>query len=153
MRDARSQRGFTLIELMVVIATIGVISAIALPHITNTLKRARFVEAVTTVAAIERSLVEFYNRNDRYPTDAGVQNPVGPGGGPREMTPTAPGWLQLGYKPEGSYRFRYAFKATPDGRRVEIRAWGDTDNDGIEGRLVRVLENGYRADLDTLIDE
>jgi prepilin-type N-terminal cleavage/methylation domain-containing protein len=153
MRKGGEPRGFTLIELMVVFTTIGVLSAIALPRINLMLKRARMVEAVTTVAALERSLTEYFNRNDRYPLVAGVQNPPGTSWGAKEMNMAAAGWDQLGYKPEGSYRFRYEFESSENGRKAQIRARGDTDGDGEEALLIRFLENGYKGDTDTVIDE
>ena len=46
----QSQQGFTLIEMMIVIAIIGILAAVALPAYDNYTKRAKFAEVVAAVA-------------------------------------------------------------------------------------------------------
>lgn len=150
---SRSQRGFSILELAVVAGTISVLSAIAIPRVTIALKRSRAVEVVTTISAIERALAEFYNRNDRYPPTAGAQNPPTAALGSYEMGATVPGWEQIGFTPEGSYRYRYTFTSSEAGDSVIIEAIGDTDGDGHHGRYVRVLTKGFRdpdGDIDMI---
>ena len=69
---ARKQNGFTLIELMVVVAIVGVLSAVGLPQLTKAQDRAKDAAAVSTLtnAAKECSL-ELINGVDDYtfPTD------------------------------------------------------------------------------------
>ena len=52
-RTDRKQGGFTLIELMIVVAIIGILAAIAIPAYTTYTNKARFAEAVLAASAIK----------------------------------------------------------------------------------------------------
>ena len=63
------QKGFTLIELMVVVAVIGVLSAIAIPQYQNYVARAQVAEGFSLVASGKMAVAEYYNENGSYPAD------------------------------------------------------------------------------------
>ena len=63
------QNGFTLIELMVVVAVIGVLSAIAIPQYQNYVARAQVAEGFSLVSSGKMAVAEYYNENGSFPTD------------------------------------------------------------------------------------
>ncbi|MGL4767040.1 MAG: pilin [Formosimonas sp.] len=62
-RKTRNQRGFTLLELLVVIAVIGVLASLAVPRFQNQLRKARFVEVVNAAAPYKTGVELCYQRN------------------------------------------------------------------------------------------
>lgn len=63
------QKGFTLIELMIVIAIIGILAAIALPAYQDYTKRSRVSEGLSLAGGVKSALTEYYASNNAWPTD------------------------------------------------------------------------------------
>ena len=61
--------GFTLIELLVVVLIIGILSAIALPQYTKTVKKARLTEAMTLLDALGRAEILYHLNTGFYTND------------------------------------------------------------------------------------
>lgn len=61
--------GFTLIELMVVVAIIGIIAAIAFPSYTKYVRRAQRVDATAALLRIQAQQEKYYLQNNTYADD------------------------------------------------------------------------------------
>ena len=56
-------RGFTVIELMIVVAIIGILSAVALPQYSNYVTKAKLTEAFNAITPVKYGLVEYVSVN------------------------------------------------------------------------------------------
>ncbi|WP_413575141.1 type IV pilin protein [Bdellovibrio sp. HCB290] len=84
-----SQAGFSLVELMVVVAIIGVLASIAVPAVNKYIAKARQSEAKTNLASLYTSEKAFYSEYTTYDTR----------------------FQAIGYSPEGQLRYNVGFGA------------------------------------------
>jgi type IV pilus assembly protein PilA len=63
---AQAQKGFTLIELMIVVAIIGILAAIALPAYQNYTKRAAYAEVIEGMAAVKTASTVCFNEQGSF---------------------------------------------------------------------------------------
>lgn len=66
----RSEKGFTLIELMIVVTIVGVLAAIAIPAYLDYTKRTRMTEVLTAMDAIAQGVSEYYSSMAYFPDDS-----------------------------------------------------------------------------------
>ena len=75
----KKQQGFTLIELMIVVAIIGILAAIAIPAYQDYTIRAQVSEGINLAAGSKTAVTEFYQDTGGWPADntaAGVEVPA-----------------------------------------------------------------------------
>lgn len=73
------QQGFTLIELMIVVAIIGILAAVAIPAYQDYTIRAQVSEGMSLAAGAKTAVAEFYTQRGTYPTnntEAGLSAPA-----------------------------------------------------------------------------
>ena len=91
LRSARAARGFTLIEVMVVVVILSILAAIIVPRIMDRPDKARIVKAQADIRALESALNLYRLDNHEYPTtDQGLEALV-------QKPADAPSWKEGGY--------------------------------------------------------
>lgn len=149
MRRSRSQ-GFTLIEVMMVVAIIGILASVAVPSFRIMQLRARAAERPMIMGAIYKSIEEIYAREGKFPTDTGggtsflnllSENPDDSVISQRKpWRVVADGafdnWPALQMVVDGAVYYRYGGYAALDGntRTYYVFAFGDLDGDGVPNR-------------------
>jgi prepilin-type N-terminal cleavage/methylation domain-containing protein len=69
-KKKRSERGFTLIELMIVVAIIGILAAIAIPKFADLIRKSKEGSTKGNIGAIKGALAVYYGENEgSYPVD------------------------------------------------------------------------------------
>ncbi len=134
LQKLRNRKGFTLVELMIVVAIIGILAAIAIPNFLQFRLKAKTSEAKSNLGAIRSTEVAYYAEWDFYI-------------GNQAITPTdrtAPGsrddkyqwdpntrFSILGFAPEGDVYYSYLLDGINfDPSMFTARAQGDLDDSG-----------------------
>ena len=68
----RIQKGFTLIELMIVVAIIGILAAVALPAYQDYTKRAKVSEVLLAASSAKNTIAEYANTQNALPNNTQV---------------------------------------------------------------------------------
>ena len=100
MFRSKISKGFTLIELMIVVAIIGVLAAIAIPNFIKFQARSKQSEAKANLKAIFTAQKAYFAENDKYSAEMG----------------------KIGFAPERGNR--YAYRLSMDCAKIEERTAG-----------------------------
>ncbi len=137
--------GFTLIELMIVVAIIGILAAIAIPNFLRFQLKAKSSEGKTNIAAIRTAEESFFAEYGNYVSadpspiailynqKATFVNDMGPG----------LGFDRVGWSPEGEVYFNYSVAVPLLGNEFTVGAVADIDADTQEQAW------GYRKGTET----
>jgi prepilin-type N-terminal cleavage/methylation domain-containing protein len=134
----RQQRGFTIIELMVVVVIIGILAAIAIPVFSQQMKKAKTGEAQLMLNEIGKNAKTYYQANTKFPQGTATPLPGTDGGactaaGGKFAVDAAgwqgdPVWSDLDFHVDEPNLFTYHYAATTT-TDAEATAVGDLDCD------------------------
>ena len=134
-KHRRPSRGFTLLELMIVVLIIGIMSALAIPGFQLLAARARRAEMQIELQKLHVYFVNLYESQgnfcppDLLATDCSSTTSFTSDAEPYNGAPigqssvwdtTRPGWLSIPFYPEGGVKMRYMFTANKDALTLAV---------------------------------
>ncbi|WP_123631860.1 pilin [Salinisphaera orenii] len=128
-------RGFTLIELMIVLAVVGMLAALAIPGYRNYVTRARISEGLGLAQPVKYAVAEYYSAHGRLPDSSNWLTVLGMLGIDASS--------QYGAA-EGEYTRRIWFYSNADAPAIKIRYRGGAIDDRLVFLEARLNAGGIR---------
>jgi type IV pilus assembly protein PilA len=126
----KSKKGFTLIELMIVVAIIGILAAIAIPNFVRFQLKAKTSEGKVNLAAIRTAEEAYFSEFGSYVT--ALASPADNSGTAKaNFVPNGDGGFgTIGWAPEGQVFFNY--EVVVNGAAYVAGAGADIDGNGVD---------------------
>lgn len=121
-RERQSEKGFTLIELTIVISIISLLAAIAVPNFIKFVAKARQSEAKTMLPLIAGRVLDY-----KLKTGKVLPAPLNPPAAGQAWKADVSGWKEIGFEPRGDNR--YAYEVVTGGEGFSVKAVGNIDDD------------------------
>jgi general secretion pathway protein G len=136
MRKRRNERGFTLIELMVVIVILGILAGLIVPRIMGRPDEARQAKARIQIESIETALKLYKLDNGSYPTtEQGLQALVeAPEVGELARSWREGGYLEKGKIPKDPWNNEYIYLSPGTQGDFDLISYGADGELGGEGK-------------------
>jgi prepilin-type N-terminal cleavage/methylation domain-containing protein len=152
MSPKKTRSGFSLIELMITVAIMGILAAIAIPTFQMYQLRSRRSEAFTNLSAILRSQDALYAEYSAYRSTPTSQPGGASGSIKRNWTAAAEtDWGPIGWRPEGSVYYDYSANSDTGcgcaaNNCFTAAAYGDLDADGQIALVILAHPDSANAD-------
>lgn len=85
-KATQNHKGFTLVELMIVVAIIGILATIAFPNYTQYVRRGKATEATANLSNLKNRMEQYYQDNRTYADTGGLTAPCAPTSGAKSFT-------------------------------------------------------------------